>query len=184
MADQLNTQIKRYIRKLKKISNVEVPRANAKALNTVARRVNSEAVKAVSRDVGIPQKHIRNRTYVARATAKKQRAKFIGYGRPVPAADLLTEKQIAKSIGTGTNKRGVKARGYVWKSAFVQRARGRPQVFQRAGKGRYPIHAVRIEISGEMELFTPQIAKRVMRRDYRKLLNHELEFRLKKLERR
>lgn len=181
MADQLDRQIKSYIRKLRKIDQIEVPRANASALNKVGGLSRTRTVKGVSKQTRVPAKEVRKRTYFSRANAKKQRALLKVYSKPVPASRLLTKGQIANKLGTGTNKKGVRAKGYMWRGAFIQKGNnGNVHVFQRKGSARLPIERVDIDINKPVQRITPVVVRRVMKSDYRRLLLHDLDFRLKK----
>lgn len=181
MADQLDRQIKSYIRKLGKISRIEVPRANASALNKAGGLVKTRTVRGVSKATKVPLKEVRKRTYFSRANAKKQRALLKVYAKPVPASRLLTKGQIANKLGTGTNNQGVRAKGYMWQGAFIQKgANGNVHVFKRKGAARLPLERIDIDIDKAVQRITPVVARRVMKSDYRRLLQHELNFRLQK----
>ena len=179
---QLDRQIKSLIKKLRKVAPIEVARANAKALNTVTRSTRSRVVAGVAKQTRVKQKDLRRRAHATRATAKKQSAKLTSYVRPVPAVKLLTKNQIERRLGTGTNRRGVRARGYDWPGAFIQPgARQNVQVFRRKGSSRYPIDVVDVPVEKPFERGMKTVPKRVMKARYRQVLQHELGFRLKKL---
>lgn len=180
---QLDRQIKSYISKLGKINSIEVPRANASALNKVGGLSKTRIVRGVSKQAKVPQKEVRKRTYLSRANAKRQRAFLKVYARPVTAAKLLTKGQIAKKLGTGTNKQGVTAKGHVWLGGFIQKGpKGNVHVFQRKGSSRLPLERSEVAIDRAAKRITPIVVSRVMRSDYRRLLQHDLDFRLKKYE--
>lgn len=182
MADKnLDRQIKSYIRKLRNISQIEVPRANAAAINGIAKRSRTRIIAGVSKQTRIPQKDIRRKTYLSRATARKPTAKLTGYVKPVSAVRLLTKNQVAKKIGTGTNKQGVKAKGYNWPGAFLQRGAGaNVHVFQRSSSSRYPIRVVTVDVTKPFQNTLGVVPKRLMKSDYKRLLEQELKFRLSK----
>lgn len=181
MADKLDRQIKSYIKKLRNISRIEVPRANASALNKVGGLVKTRVVRDVSQQTRVPQKDIRKRTYFSRASAKKQFALLKAYAKPVPASRLLTKGQIASRMGTGTNKRGVRAKGYEWAGAFIQRGNNdNVHVFRRKGSARYPIEKIDVDIDKPLSNILPKTTRQVMRSDYRRLLERDLKFRLSK----
>ena len=150
----------------------------------MAKRVQSDVVKTVAAGTKIKQKDIRKRSAISRATAKKPRAKFTAYARPVPARALLTKAQLSKNTGTGTNKTGVRARGHQWDGAFIQKVGSGPHVFRRKGKQRNPIELVEVDISKPVKKHTPGTAKKIMKRDYKNLLAHELDYRLRKYSKR
>ena len=181
MADQLDRQIKRYIRKLGRISRTEVPRANASALNKVGGLVKTRVVRGISKETRVPQKEIRKRTFLTRANPRRQRAFFKVYPKPVPAVKLLSKGQIANKLGTGTSRRGVRAKGYQWGGAFIQRGiNDNPHVFRRKGSARLPLERIDVNIGGPAEGLAMTVSKRLMKSDYRRLLQRDLQFRLRK----
>ena len=181
MPSDLDRQIERFAKKLGKIKSIEVPRANASALNKSAQRVKTRSVQSISKQTRVPQKDIRKRVAIGRATAKKQIAEVKSYVKPVPASALLTKAQIANKIGTGTNRQGVRAKGYQWKGAFINRGRNdNVHVFQRKGKARLPIEAVKIDIDKPARRIVKTVSRRVINSDYKRLLEQDLKFRLNK----
>lgn len=194
MADKLDRQIGSYVKKLRKIKNIEVPRANARALNTVGRRSVKRVIRGISKETRIPQKALRKRTFIAKANSKKQNVKLTGYAAPVSAVNLLTNSQKTR-IGKGTNRQGVRAKGYMWKGAFIARGlNDNLHVFQRTGithrptKGNYKgqtrdeIKSVKISVNKQFSRAMSVVPRRVMSSDYRKLLQNDLKFRLSKYE--
>ena len=194
MTEPLDRQISSYIKKLGKIKNIEVPRANAKVLNTIGKRSTRRIIGGISKQTRIPQKVLRMRTYIGRATSGQQRVKLTGYAAPISAVNLLTKAQKTK-IGKGTNKQGVTAKGYRWKGAFIARGLSdNLHVFKRTGvthrpsKGNYKgqtrdeIDAIKIPVNKEFRRAMKVVPSRLMNSDYKRLLQHELKFRLKKYE--
>jgi hypothetical protein len=192
--DNLDKDIRRLIKKLRKISRVEVQRANAKALNNVAKLSRTRIVRGVAKQTRIKSKDIRRKTFFSKATAKRQKAVLTGYSRPVSAISVLTKKQRALR-GKGTNKQGVKARGYEWPGAFVAKGlSGNVHVFDRTGekhrprKGNYPgqrrdkITSVKIDVQKPFERGMKVVPRRVMKKDFKRLLEHELNIRIKKFQ--
>ena len=183
MADMLDKQIKSYIKKLRKIKGVEVPRANASALNKVSRTARARSVRGVSAETRVPQKLLRKRIFLNKATAKKQSAQIKNFVKPVSASGLLTKNQIDKKLGTGTNRRGVTAKGYKWQGAFIQRGKNENiHVFRRKGKKRLPIEVIKVPINASAQRVVPKVVRRLMKTDYPRLLKQDLKFRLSKFE--
>lgn len=178
---QLDRQIKSLIRKLRDIKRIEVPRANAAAINNVGKLSRTRIVAGVAKETRIPQKEIRRKSYLNRATARKPTARLTGYVKPISAVRLLTKGQVTNRIGTGTNKKGVKAKGYDWPGAFLQRgARGNVHVFKRSGSSRYPIKVVTVDVEKPFRRVMGVVPQRLMKSEYRRLLQHELQYRLTK----
>jgi len=178
---QLDRQIKSYIKKLKKINRIEVPRASASALNKSAAIAKTRSMRGISKETRVPLKEIRKRVKIGKATSKKQVAELKSYVRPVSASKLLTKAQITNKMGTGTNRQGVRAKGYMWEGAFINRGKNQNvQVFRRKGAARLPIEAIKVEIDGPAQRIVPKVVTRVMKSDYARLLKTDLEFRLRK----
>ena len=182
MGQSLDQQIRLLQKKLNKVSDIEVPRANAKALNNSARRIQTRVVIGVSKQEKIKQKHIRKRVFIKRATARKQIARFRVYRRDMTAFSLLNKNVAIKHAPRGTNRRGVRAAGRQFDHAFINRIRRnqRYQVFRRLGKPRMPIEVITISIAKTVDSVTARVSHRVMKNDYQGLVKHELQFRLKK----
>lgn len=183
MADDLDRRIASYAKKLNKIKSIEVPRANASALNKVAKTIRARSVKGLNKETRIPQKLLRKRVFLGKATAKKQTAEIKNYVKPVPASALLTKNQIATKLGTGTNRRGVKAKGYEWRGAFIQPGKNENiQVFKRRSNKRLPVEAIKVPIDSQAQIIVPKVARRAMKSNYRRILENDLRFRLRKYE--
>ncbi|VUD48442.1 hypothetical protein TDB9533_01234 [Thalassocella blandensis] len=182
MTEPIERQIKRYQKKLNKIAGVETPRATASALNKTARSVIPKVVRYVSQETKVPQKFIRKKTFVSRATSRKQRAKIYGYAQAIPVVSLLKTKQLLKGARRGTNKRGVRVAGRQYDGAFINvlRKSGRFQVLKRLGKGRYPLEVIKIPIEKEYERALEFFSRQKMRDDFPLLLKRDLQYRYRK----
>ncbi len=176
----IENDIKRLAKKLNKISTVEVPRAAARALNRSATTVRKLTVQDVSRGLKLPAKEIRKRAFFSRANAKKQRAKITAYARDVSVISLLRGPTIDRFMGTGTNRKGVRARGRQFDAAFINQYRGRAQVFRRLSNKSHPIEVVKIPINNPLARSLKLRSRRVMQTDFRRIFKNELQFRLKK----
>jgi hypothetical protein len=124
-------QLKRALADLGK----KAPQAIRRALNRTARSARTQAVRAVSREIRLPQKDVRPMLPVIPATARHLEAKLVAQGRPISLMRL----------GARQTRLGVVYRGpsgsVMLRSAFIAtmpRAR-RPSVWKRAGKPRLPI---------------------------------------------
>lgn len=180
-SNNLDRQIKSLVRKLHKIGKVEIPRAYAKALNNTGNIAKTEINKTVGKETRLGTKIVRNRTFLRRARAKKPLASVRLYVAPISAVSLLTKNQIANKLGTGTNKKGVKAKGYFYKSAFIQPGlHGKIHVFKRKSKARYPLKKQVVEIKPIFKRRAPQIVRSVFKARFSGKLKHELSFRLQK----
>lgn len=179
---KLQRQIIRRAKKLKAIHQVEVPRAVSSALNKSAKKVVTPVVREVSKGAKVPQKHVRKRTFISRASSRKLRAKVSGYVYPIPLISVIKTKTILSKARRGTNRRGVRAAGRQYDGAFinVHRRSGRFQVFRRKTSRRYPLEVISIDVSKSFRASLEREAPRVMRQDFPKLLLHELKYRTNK----
>ncbi len=186
MAKSLEQQIKQRAKKLNQISKHEAPRASAAALNKTSRMIVPRVIRKVSTEKKVPQKILRKRTFVSRATPRKQRAKIYGYAQAVAAVSLLKTTQLLKHARRGTNRRGVRVAGQQYDGAFINvlRKSGRFQVLRRTTDGRYPLEVIKIPIEDSYERALSTISQQKMKTEFRRLLMHELDYRLNKYGRR
>jgi hypothetical protein len=113
----------------------QAPQAIRRAVNRTARSARTQAVRAVSREIRLPQKDVRPMLPVIPATVQYLEAKLVARGRPI---SLLR-------LGARQTKLGVVYRGpagpALLRSAFIAtmpRAT-RPAVWKRRAKPRLPI---------------------------------------------
>jgi hypothetical protein len=164
------------------LSNIELPRANARALNDSGARIKTRSVRGISAETNLKQKTIRDRYYIRRATAKKQRARLSVYTRDVSAISQFTPAKKARLVpGQGTNRRGVRVAKRQINHAFIARGKGNLQVFRREGDARLPIEAIKFPIQRQATRITMRVAKRVMSSVYPTILERELKFRINKV---
>src|SRR5690606_22510539 len=103
--------------------------------------VKAAVAKSVAEDVKVKQSILRKQVFTSRAKSNSLSAYVKSYLRPISAARLLTPARLKKSVGRGTNRRGVKVAGEQFDRAFVNigRKNGRYYVLRRKGKSRYPV---------------------------------------------
>lgn len=175
----IDAQIKKLTRKLKQISEREVSRAGSSSLNKTATHIKGRTVKGVAAEVGIKQKAVRQRLFVARSTAKKQHARVRAYARRgVPVISLLSPSQrVPRKRG-----KGIKTGRHFFQGAFINTVRrtGQPQVMQRRGQSRYPVEVLKIDIERSARRIMPKVAERAMRDFFKRTLANDLAFRLRK----
>jgi hypothetical protein len=185
LADNLDQQIKSLIKKLNTIGTRDVPLANASALNKVSALGRTRVVRGISKQEKIPQKAVRRRAVIRRASRREQVARIIFYTRDVSVASFMRAATLQNAAPRGTNKKGVRAAGRQFNHAFVNKTKkGQYQVFRRVGKSRTPLEVVKIPIRKAAEKVVPVVTRRVMASDYRRLLLHELNWRLTRREKR
>ena len=182
MADKMAQQIMRRAKKLRAIASIEVPRAAAKALNDTIKIVRTQVVRGVAKKAKIPNKHIRKKVFISRATARNQRSKLHAYAQPVSAVSVMRSATLIKNVRRGTNRRGVRVAGRQFNRAFinVHGASGRFQVYRRKGAEKYPLEVIKIPIQQAAEAEIKKYGGKAMQKNLRKKLLHELRFRTKK----
>lgn len=134
--------VKRLTKHLRGVQREAIPRATARALNTTARQVQSQAVKALSKKTGLKQKDIRVAMSRKKASWRNLLSAVIATGRAVNLIRFVTP---AKRHSRAFLKRdGVIAKAWgkkkLYKGTFIGN-RGRT-VFARKGKERLPIKAI------------------------------------------
>ena len=126
---------KRDLERALKELGAKAPSAIMRALNRTAASARTQAVRAVAKEIRLPQKEVRPSMPIIRATTKHLEAKLVARGRPISLMRL----------GARQTRLGVVYRGpaglVLIPSAFIAtmpRAR-RPSVWKRRGKPRLPI---------------------------------------------
>lgn len=182
MANSMQSQIKQLERKLGEYSKTQVPRAAASALNKITPKIKAAVAKSVAEDVKVKQSILRKQVFTSRAKSNSLSAYVKSYLRPISAARLLTPARLKKSVGRGTNRRGVKVAGEQFDKAFVNigRKNGRYYVLRRKGKSRYPVEVINIKIDKSFTANQLPIAERFHRADFQRLYAHELNYRMTK----
>jgi len=193
VAESMQAQIKRLEKKLKAIAEKEIPKAVAAALNKAHRPSKSQVAKAVAQEEKLPASAINKQIFFNPASARKAVAQVRSFTRGINAIRLISTSTVAKSMGTGTNKRGVKVRGRDYKGAFINRTtnNGSILVFQRIGKAltvkgwqkgkeRYPLEVIRVPIEQSLKKNQLPIIKAKHLERFEKLYQHELSYRLGK----
>lgn len=143
--------LEQAIKNLNSINDEMVPKATAMAINRVARRVISHSVKRVSAETKVPQRLIRQRVRLNRASSryKTPRARLVINRGNLPAIALGSARvQLSRKRG---NQKGagsvLKVGKFSFPNAFIQQLdNGRWHILQRIGKSRYPIEVVKIPL--------------------------------------
>ncbi|MDZ7804334.1 phage tail protein [Thiohalophilus sp.] len=105
----------------------QMRKAQIRALNKTMKWVRGKAVKAVAKELEIPQKIARQRVAAFRASARMPRGKVWSGLQPMKASRLGKVKQLKRG--------GVRAGRHVFDDAFaIQTRGGRYQVFRRTGE--------------------------------------------------
>jgi hypothetical protein len=125
-------QVKRALKEL----GTRAPQAMMRALNRTARTARTQAVRAVAKEIRLPQKDIRPMLPVIPATSKHLEAQLVARGRPISLMRLG-----ARQTKLGVIYRGPGGGPILVRSAFIARMprAKRPSVWRRKGNPRLPI---------------------------------------------
>lgn len=143
--------IRQAIKNLNSISATAVPIATARAVNRVAARIITRSIRRVSCDTQLPQKLIRQRVRLQRASSRHSIPKarlLINRGNlPVIAigkSRLLLPRRRHDRKGGGSI---LKVGKFTFRGAFIQQlSNGRWHVLRRTGSERYPVEVVKIAL--------------------------------------
>lgn len=187
------TGIDELIADLDQIGNEIFKQAATTALNTTGKRVMTQVVKQVAKQSKVPQKVIRNRTKLkSKARFEDLTAVIEIFTKPVAAINLLSNQRIVRSIGTGTNRRGVTARGKVFPSAFIQHGNYRNiHVFKRTGVFKHQpgprggtrkekIDVVKINVHDFVDKAIEDNLSKVASEVFPRILSHEIGRRIRR----
>ncbi|EBU8701244.1 phage tail protein [Salmonella enterica] len=148
--------LEQQLRNLGSISNTAVPKAFAMAINRVAATAISTVAREVATQTKVPQKRVKERVKIKKATAKETRARVTVNRGDFPVIKLGSARMV---LSRRRRKKGRRLKtqwsGSVltigkrrFHRAFIQQLKnGRWHVMQREGKGRYPIDVVKIPMA-------------------------------------
>ena len=170
----IEKDVKRYAARLNSYKNRDVRQAAATALNKTAAKAKTRTIRGVSKSAKLPAKMIRPKVYITKAKVGRIRAALKVYrDDAILSSKYLKLKQSArkkKGGGVRVGKRFIKG-AFIVKDKFV---------FKRKGAARLPIEIQRVPLSKIMDSVAITASKRVIKRDFKRLMLHELKFRLAK----
>ena len=155
--------LEQAIDNLNGISKTAVPRASAQAVNRVAGRAVSRSVRVVAKDTRVPQKLVRQRARVRKATSRKPRALIRVNRGNLPAIKLgVASVKLSRRKRDKYGVRSVLAVGrFRFPGAFIQQLKnGRWHILRRTTKSRHPIEVVSIPLALPLtEAFRQELPK-------------------------
>lgn len=179
--------LEQAIDNLNGISKTAVPRASAQAVNRVAGRAVSRSVRVVAKDTRVPQKLVRQRARVRKATSRKPRALIRVNRGNLPAIKLgVASVRLSRRKRDKNGARSVLAIGrFRFPGAFIQQLKnGRWHILRRTTKSRYPIEVVSIPLAIPLtEAFRQELPKLMdsdMPKELRASLKNQLRLILKR----
>lgn len=179
--------LEQAIDNLNGISKTAVPRASAQAVNRVAGRAVSRSVRVVAKDTRVPQKLVRQRARVRKATSRKPRALIRVNRGNLPAIKLgVASVKLSRRKRDKYGVRSVLAVGrFRFPGAFIQQLKnGRWHILRRTTKSRHPIEVVSIPLAVPLtEAFRQELPKLMdsdMPKELRASLKNQLRLILKR----
>lgn len=179
--------LEQAIDNLNGISKTAVPRASAQAVNRVAGRAVSRSVRVVAKDTRVPQKLVRQRARIRKATSRKPRALIRVNRGNLPAIKLgVASARLSRRKRDKYGANSVLAVGrFRFPGAFIQQLKnGRWHILRRTTKSRYPIEVVSIPLAVPLtDAFRQELPKVVdsdMPKELRASLKNQLRLILKR----
>jgi len=163
---EIEAKIKRDMTRLQRSV---FPKAQMFAINKIANKTRTRAVRGISKSFRIKQKLIRKRTKVY--TTKRKSIVFRTFVNPMPVKALTP----ARGRLPVQKKGGIKVAGRKYPHAFVAKGRKGGNVFERKGKARLPIKVVTVPIQPRATKIINTSAKRVASSDYGKELTRQIK---------
>lgn len=189
----LDRELARAVNNLASVSTQAVPRAGAMAVNRVANRARSQAVRLTAKEVQVPAGKIRPRVRINKATAKLPMALIRVRRADMPLISVAPVQQRiiryrhTAFIGIGDLQvgrhrvpggfiaDGSKGKGpYVKGQGYGPTRLKRPQILTRTGRGRYPVKIEKIPLKLPLTRHFNNVTNRLMATDMPKELRQAL----------
>lgn len=165
---EIDTQIRDLVEQINALPE-QVAQAAIFALNRVAEWLKGRVSQEISKEKRIKLKLIRDRISIIRANKKQPEAALNCNFQGILVRDLKGVRQ------TST---GVTAGGVSYPHAFIATLRagvGKPGVYKRTTKKRFPVRSVRIDIYDEAEKIIAELLGKEARNLFEKRFLHEIE---------
>jgi len=167
-------------RALNAMERKQLPLATTRAINKTAKQAHTVAVKETAKDIRLPQKDVRAKFKLLKATRRHRVARIIATGKRVPLT-RFNAKQLKQLKRGGVTYKGKGGRKKIPGAFIARMPSGHVGVFTRQSKKRLPIY----------EKFGPSIphvflettrakAAKQARRVWKKNMEHELRFALQR----
>jgi hypothetical protein len=165
----VKADIRAIQRDLKAIAPL-VQKSTVRALSRTVQHVQSQSVKNIANAVSVPQKVIRQRSKISKASPWQLSATLSMNLFPIPIIKLKPKQ----------TKRGVTVARHAYPSAFIApMPSGHMGVFQRLGKKRLPIQEIKLTINPPADhLISQQLNQ--SSRYFKKTLEVDLKWRFRR----
>ena len=142
--------------------------ASVRALNKTALWLRTQATRQISSEKRLPQKLIRERLRVLKASKRDLKARVLANFMGIKAAKVGTPRQ---------TRRGAKVKSYEFQGAFVATMPGgHTGIFKRKGKTRLPIRELYVPLEPEsLKAIESFLDSRIKQR-FETIFRHELNF--------
>lgn len=168
----LEKDIEHLAKKLYFLADKEIPAAHASAINKVTAKAKTRIVKGVAKSNNLPQKEVRKKVFISRASAKKIKSSITHYRNNISLMSLKA-KQTKKGV-RASGKRNIAG-------AFIAVGKGGKQhVFKRSTSARLPISRLSVTIKKSVDKIVPLVVERVVKSDLELILVSELNYRIGK----
>lgn len=159
--------------------------AASRSLNRGIRKARTMALRGAAKELRIPQKAIRERTFLRKATRRKLRSEIVVYSRPINPAKFSQTRQTKTGVST--------VGGRSWPGAFLPGANSavrkrfatlgavgaaRSVVFERRGRRRLPLDTHKIAIVEEVRAAVRRETSSAGREEFLRRLPLEVDFAL------
>lgn len=174
----VKAEVDQVKRGLTDIELLVVPEAVQAGLNKTMKKTHTAAVREASKKLRVKQSYMRRKLRFQRrdrASRWNWEAGVFTILSDLPASAFGKPRQL---------KTGSKAGRYRFPGAFVAsvpKGKGSPDVWKRTTKARFPIRKERIRVREELETVVKEAIAKVGIPEFRKLFEHEMEWRLAKL---
>lgn len=149
------------IRNMESLGKNAVPKAKAQAVNKIARKAISASTSRVAREVKAPQKLIRSRATLKRATVKNTEATLRVFRRDLPAIRLgVAQTRLTRGGAV------LRVGRHSFPGGFIRLLKNdRWHILRRLGKERYPIEVVKIPLAAPLTEAYQQETRRLMAKE-------------------
>ncbi len=175
-AINIKSDIKGLTKVLTGIQRKIIPLAVPAAMNKTVTRINTQVRRAIATELGVPQKVIKSKIKVFRATKRNWDASnWVGLRSSIPVSKVFHSAK--KQINYAKGRMNIAAN----KLFGATMPTGHQGVFYRKTKKRLPIQEVMIHLDEVAPPILIRLGQQIAGEKFRALLAHELNWRLRRV---